>query len=71
MGYEVHELRDLMALARMLRRFAEEHAADTYHALFLDTAVALEARAHFLATANSVAGLERDATIHAPVDMLV
>ena len=71
MGYAVHDLRDLLSLARLLRRFAEEHAGDSTHALFLDTVVALEARAHFLATANDVTGLEQDTALHTPVNMVV
>jgi hypothetical protein len=71
MGYAVHDLRELLSLARLLRRFAEEHSRDTTHALFLDTAVSLEARAHFLATAHDVSGLEQDTALHAPVNMVV
>ena len=71
MGYAVDGLRDLLSLARLLRGFAEEHVNDNYHAVFLSTAVALEARAHFLATREHVGGLEHDTAIHAPVNMLV
>ena len=71
MGYAVQGLRDLLSLAHMLRGFAEEHINDNYHAVFLSTAVALEARARFIATADHVEGLEHDTAIHAPVNMLV
>ena len=71
MGYAVHDLRDLLSLARMLRGFSEEHAHDNNHDLFLNTAVALEARAHFMATTDNLMGLERDTAIHAPVNLLV
>ncbi len=55
----------------MLRGFAEEHALDNNHALFLGTAVALEERAHFLATTGHPDELEHDTAIHAPVDLVV
>jgi hypothetical protein len=71
MDYAVHDLRDLIALARILRSFAGEHAHDNNHALFLSTAVALEARAQFMATTGHMDELEHDAAIHAPVDMVV
>lgn len=71
MGQAVNDLRELLSLARLLRRFAETHEGDNCHALFLDTAVALEARAQFLATANDLPGLERHTSLHAPVNMLV
>jgi hypothetical protein len=71
MGYAVHDLRELLSVARMLRGFAEEHAYDNNHDLFLSTAVALEARAHFMATTIHMDTLESDTAIHAPVNMLV
>jgi hypothetical protein len=71
MTYEAHGLRNLLSLARMLRGFAEEHAHDNNHALFLSTAVALEERAHFIANAEDTGELEHDTAIHAPVDMVV
>ena len=71
MGYAVHDMRDLLSLARMLRSFAEEHAHDNYHALFFDTAVALEARAHFMAHSSRPKGLEQDMALHAPINMTV
>ena len=71
MGYAVHDLRDLLSLARLLRGFAEEHAHDNNHDLFLNTAVALEARARFMATTNNATGLERDTAIHAPVNLVI
>ncbi len=56
MGNAVQGLRDLLSLARMLRSFAEEHVHDNCHALFLSTAVALEARARFIATSIMLTG---------------
>jgi hypothetical protein len=71
MDYDVHDLRELISLARMLRGFADEHAHDNNHALFLGTAVALEERAHFIATTEHPDELEHDTAIHAPVDLVV
>jgi hypothetical protein len=71
MGYAVQDLRDLLSLARLLRRFAEERHHDHGGDVFLNTAVALEARAHYLATTNDVCGLEQDTALHAPVNMMV
>jgi len=73
MAFDAQNLRDLLSLARMLRRFAEQHNYDANRELFLATAVALEARAHFLATApnDEAAGLEHDLALHAPVNQLV
>lgn len=70
MAYEGHDLRDLLGIARLLRRLAEEHLRDPYNRLFLDTAVALEARAQFLATHVRPEGLRGDEALHAPVDLL-
>ena len=65
-------LRDLLALARMLRRFAEEHTYDNHHDLFVATAAALEDRAHSIANAQPVTAdsVERDTALHAPVDCM-
>jgi hypothetical protein len=71
MEHAAHDLRDLLSLARMLRGFAEEHAGDNNRALFLDTAVVLEERAHFIANSEDAGELEHETAIHAPVDMLV
>jgi hypothetical protein len=70
MSYVAQNLRDLLSLARLLRRFAEQHAQDNHHDLFLSTAVALEARAHMIADAQPVtaSSMDRDAALHAPVD---
>jgi hypothetical protein len=73
MAFDVQNLRDLLSLARLLRRFAEQHSYDANRELFLATAAALETRAHFLAIApdGEPAALERDIALHAPVNQLV
>ena len=65
-------LRELLALARMLRRFAEEHTYDNHHDLFMATATALEDRAHMIADAQeiTVASREHDKALHAPVNCM-
>ncbi len=57
----------------MLRHFADEHKYDANRELFLATAMALEARAHFITTVpdGETAALERDMALHAPVNQLV
>jgi hypothetical protein len=72
MASNAQSLRDLLSLARMLRRFAEEHGYDANRELFVATAVALEARAHFIATVPDAepAMLARDIALHAPVNVL-
>jgi hypothetical protein len=66
-------LRELLALARMLRRFAEEHTCDNHHDLFMATATALEDRAHMIANAQdiAVANWENDRALHAPVNCMI
>jgi hypothetical protein len=73
MGQAAQNLRDLLSLARMLRRFAIERSHDNHHVLFISAAMALEARAHALATTPQAAAmeLERANALHAPVDRLV
>ncbi len=73
MAFDAQNLRDLLSLARMLRRFAEQHHYDANRELFLSTATALEARAHYLAGApdGESVGVERDVALHAPVNQLV
>jgi hypothetical protein len=73
MGQATQNLRDLLSLARMLRRFAIERSHDNHHVLFISAAMALEAHAHALATTPQAAAmeLERANALHAPVDRLV
>lgn len=73
MAADARNLRELLSLARMLRGFAEQHRYNSNRELFLATAMALEARAHFLATTpnGETAGLELDVALHAPVNQLV
>lgn len=66
----VHDMRDLLSLAKVLRRFAEEHANDNYHDRFISTAMELEARAHSVA-AGHAPGLGRELALYAPVNRLV
>jgi hypothetical protein len=71
MSQAADNLRDLLSLARMLRRFAQENTDDSHQALFLSTAIALESRAALLAGAGnalSSVDLMRDQALHAPVD---
>ena len=71
MAYAAHNLRDLMALARMLRDFARRHPRDKNCGLFVSSATALEAHAHIASTAAQGGDLKRDAALHAPVNVLV
>jgi hypothetical protein len=73
MGQAAQNLRDLLSLARMLRRFALERSHDNHHVLFVSTAMALEARAHTLATTPQAAAMDLECAgaLHAPVDRLV
>ena len=73
MGQAAQNLRDMLSLARMLRRFAHQPSHDNHHVLFISTAMSLEARAHYLAANNGLppADLERDTALHAPVNRLV
>jgi len=73
MAFNAQNLRELLSLARMLRRFADEHKYDVNRELFFATAAALEARASFIATApdGETVALERDIALHAPVNQLV
>ena len=72
MGYKGENFRDLLALARLLRRFAQENSYDGQHEMMLDTAAALEARAFSLS--DSEAAMEQNAEPaerHAPVNLVV
>jgi hypothetical protein len=71
MEHAAHDLRELLSLAHILRSFAEDHAHDNCHDLFLNTAVMLEQRARFIATAGDADGLEHDISLHAPINMMV
>ena len=74
MSQAAENLRELLSLARMLRRFAQEQTHDNHHVLFTSTAIALEARAQLMAAAVEVpAPVDRiqDQMLHAPVDCLV
>ena len=74
MGHAAESLRELLSLARMLRRFALEQTQDNHHVLFISTAIALEARAHLLAEsvdAPALVDVERDNALHAPVNCVV
>jgi hypothetical protein len=73
MAFDAQNMRDLLSLARMLRRFAEQHQYDSRRNLFLVTAAALEARAHALAAApdGNAGPQERDGALHAPVNRVI
>ena len=74
MGYAVQDLRDLLVLARILRRCAQEQAHDADCGLFLETAAALESRAFSLALSGDIANgrpaPRDDKVLHAPVDVM-
>jgi hypothetical protein len=74
MSHAAENLRELLSLARLLRRFAQEQTHDNHHVLFVATAIALEARAQLLATAVEAPApvdLVRDQALHAPVNCIV
>jgi hypothetical protein len=74
MGHAAESLRELLSLARLLRRFAQEQTHDNHHVLFITTAIALEARAQLLAAAiEAPAPVDpvRDQALHAPVNCFV
>ena len=74
MSQAAENLRELLSLARLLRRFAQEQTRDNHQMLFVSTAMALEARARLLATAIAAPApvdLMRDKALHAPVNCLV
>lgn len=73
MAQAAQNLRDLLSLAGMLRRFALERTHDNHHVLFISTAMALEARAHALATAphRAAEDLACEEALYAPIDRLV
>jgi hypothetical protein len=69
MEYAVQDLRTLMSVAGLLRRYAAEQLGDNSHELFLGTAAALEERAHALAEGRETEEAPEDAILHAPVDL--
>jgi hypothetical protein len=74
MSQAAENLRELLSLARLLRRFAQEQTQDNHRALFVSTAMALEARARLMAAAIETPVLVdpvRDQALHAPINCLV
>jgi len=74
MSQAAENLRELLSLARLLRRFAQEKTQDNHRVLFVSTAKALEARARLMAEAiEAPAPVDpvRDQALHAPVNCLV
>ena len=74
MSQAAENLRELLSLARLLRRFAQEQTQDNHRLLFVSTAMALEARARLMAEAIEAPALldmARDQALHAPVNCLV
>jgi hypothetical protein len=75
MGYAVQDLRNLLVLARILRRCAQDPAYDADCGLFLETAAALESRAFSIAISGELSGghssAQADKALHAPVDLKI
>jgi hypothetical protein len=74
MSQAAENLRELLSLARLLRRFAQEQTQDNHRLLFVSTAMALEARARLMAEAVEAPApldMARDQAMHAPVNCLV
>ena len=71
MAYAAQNLRDILALARLLRDFARRHPHDKNYGLFLSSATALEAHAHMVSTAAQGGDIKRGAALHAPVNVLI
>ena len=74
MRSSAQDLRDLLKLAAMLRRFAGEAADRTYAAKFLRAAIEVEMRAEFLArhrAGEPEPDWEHEAALHAPVDLRI
>ncbi len=72
MAYSAQYLRDLLSLAKTLRRFVDLHGEDANHDLFITAAGALDVRAHHLATVNGdLLEVRHDAALRAPVNQLV
>ena len=78
MGYTAQNSRDFLALARMLRNYAERHAGDSNNELFLSTAAVLEGQARLAANAATAAGavarcgreLQSD-VLHHPINVVI
>lgn len=75
MGYAVQDLRNLLVLARILRRCAQDPVYDADCGLFLETAAALESRAFSIAISGELSGgnpgAQADKALHAPVDLKI
>ena len=75
MEYAVQDFREMLTLARLLRRVAQEHAYDAQCDLFLNAAAALEGRAFAIVNADGRTGPALQAQIeparHAPLNLLV
>jgi len=74
MRNSAQDLRDLLKLAAMLRRFAEDATDRGYAAKFLRAAIEVEMRAEFLAghrAGEPEPDWEHQAVLHAPVDLRI
>lgn len=72
MGYAAQNLRDLLALARVLRRMAQDESHDAHSELLLQSAAALETRAFRLALGSEDGEGPRGNVIPpAPVNLVV
>ena len=70
MSQAAQNLRDILALARMLRGLAGQHTHDQTYDQFLETATELEQRARRLSTAAST-DLKRDEALHSSIDLRI
>ena len=73
MGTGTQNLRDVLSLAKLLRRVAERHIHDRFYDQFLSTASELEERANVFARTNQpfAADLEREVVLHAPINLVI
>lgn len=72
MGYAADDLRNLLSVAKKLRGLAQESPAAADRSLYLAAAVALEARAAWLAGHLPEARYDQEEPVlHRPVDLLV
>jgi hypothetical protein len=71
MGQSIQDVRDLIALARRLRRIADEHPRDHIYHRLLTAAAEIEQRALLLVEAGEAPAPEKDARPHAPINLMI
>ena len=71
MGYTAQNSKDFLALARMLRNYAERHAGDCNNALFLSTAAVLEGEARLAAASPVVGPAGGGDVLHDPINVVI